>query len=290
MAQSRPVTRFAPSPSGELHLGHAFSALSAWQAAGGDRRRFILRIEDLDPGRARPEFEKAIYEDLAWLGLSWETPVRRQSEHMDEYRTHLDALAEMGLLYPCFCTRSEIKAEIKAAASAPHISQGPDGPHYPGTCRHLDPATRQARQDAGDAFALRLDMEKALKLATQRCGPLSWTDAIKGEVEARPELFGDVVLARKDVPTSYHLAVTVDDHVQGIALVVRGEDLFEATHVHRLLQALLRFDTPQYHHHRLIVDETGQRLAKRDQATALKTLRNKGATAQEILTRLGFAP
>lgn len=289
-------TRFAPSPSGELHLGHAFSALTAWQAVGGDTAepgQFIVRIEDLDPGRARPEFEDAIFEDLAWLGLKWEMPVRRQSEHMDEYRRHLGVLDDLGLLYPCFCTRAEIKNEIAAAASAPHAplgQEGPDGPHYPGTCRNMDAAQRQARQDAGDAFALRLDMEKAVKLAHARYGPLSWVDTEKGETPARPELFGDVVLARKDVPTSYHLAVTVDDHLQAINLVVRGQDLFEATHVHRLLQALLGLETPTYHHHPLVLDDAGQRLAKRDRASALKTLRNDGITPAEIRSRLDLAP
>ena len=199
------TTRFAPSPTGYLHLGHAYSALfAAEQAAGG---RVLLRIEDIDRGRCRPEFERAILEDLAWLGVAWEAPVRRQSEHMDNYRQALDRLAEQGLLYPCFCTRKDIQQEIAAAAGAPH---GPDGPLYPGTCRRLPESARADRIDRGDAFALRLDIAGAADAA----GPLAWRDIDRGEQTARPEIFGDVVLARKDVPTSYHLAVTVDDALQ----------------------------------------------------------------------------
>src|SRR5690606_28424797 len=234
------VTRFAPSPTGHLHLGHAYAALFAWYAAKDEGGRFLLRIEDIDLGRARPTFEAALLDDLAWLGLDWPMPVRRQSEHFDDYRAALDRLAAQGLLYPCFCTRTEIRAEIERAGAAPH---GPDGaPLYPGTCRALDPGLRADRVASGAPHALRLDVAKAAAVA----GPLRWHDRAQGEIEARPEIFGDVVLARRDTPASYHLAVSVDDHLQGVTLVTRGEDLFEATHVHRLLQALLGLDVPDY--------------------------------------------
>src|SRR5690606_10125529 len=217
------VTRFAPSPTGRLHLGHAYSALFAWKAARGAGGRFLLRIEDIDEGRCRPEHVNGILEDLAWLGLDWDGPVRRQSAHLDDYAKALARLDEAGLLYPCFCTRAEIQAEIAAAGGAPH---GPDGPLYPGTCRHLDVGRRAERMAAGEPFALRLDMGRAVAAA----GPLEWRDRATGMVRAAPERFGDVVLARKDVPTSYHLAVTVDDALQSVTLVTRGRDLFEATH------------------------------------------------------------
>jgi glutamyl-Q tRNA(Asp) synthetase len=272
------VTRFAPSPTGLLHLGHARSALLAWQAAQDSGGRFLLRIEDIDVGRCREEFVAAIYEDLAWLGLRWEEPVRRQSQHFADYRAALERLRERGLIYPCFCTR----ADIAAAASAPH---GPEGVIYPGTCRHLSDAERSRRIAAGEAYALRLDASKALSLT----GPLTWHDDVAGDVVADPLSLGDVVLARKDVPTSYHLAVTVDDHVQGITLVTRGEDLFHATHIHCLLQALLGYATPRYRHHPLIVDSQGRRLAKRDQDMTLRALRLSGRTAAEIRALAGFA-
>ncbi len=275
-AAPRPVvTRFAPSPTGHLHLGHAYSALFAAEQARQDGGRFILRIEDIDGGRCRPEFEDAIYEDLAWLGLSWETPVRRQSDHMDDYAAALDRLTGMGLLYPCFCTRRDIQNEIAGAANAPH---GPDGPVYPGICRDLSSAERKRRISDGEPHALRLDVGAAL----QRTGPLTWQDRDAGTVEARPEIFGDVVLARKDTPTSYHLAVTLDDDLQGVTLVTRGTDLFEATHIHRLLQALLGLRTPAYHHHGLLVGEDGKRFAKRDRSLTLRSLRDGGKTPDDV--------
>ncbi len=275
------VTRFAPSPTGFLHLGHAYSALFA--AEKGDR--FLLRIEDIDPGRCRAEFEQAISDDLAWLGLSWEQPVRRQSEHMADYANALSRLDEMGLLYPCFCTRKDIMREIEEAGHAPHdIPNGPDGPIYPGTCRALDPGERAERLQVGEAHALRLNMTAATKLT----GPLAWVDHERGEQPATPEIFGDVVLARKDTPTSYHLSVTVDDHLQGITLVTRGEDLFSASHIHCLLQALLDLDRPEYYHHPLLLDEAGKRFAKRDKASTLHDLRLSGETPEAIRKRLGF--
>ena len=273
------VTRFAPSPTGYLHLGHAHAALFA-RAAAGEDGKFLLRIEDIDAGRRRPAFEAAIYEDLAWLGLRWEKGVRRQSEHMADYAKALETLDRAGLIYPCFCTRAEIRAEIARSGAAPH---GPDGPLYPGTCRGL--ADAKARVAAGESHALRLDMARAAAEA----GPLAWRDRARGRIEARPGRFGDVVLARKDTPTSYHLAVTVDDHLQGIGLVTRGADLFEATHVHRLLQALLGLATPEYLHHRLITDGEGRRLAKRHDALAIRALRERGRTPGEVRAMAGFA-
>ncbi len=274
------VTRFAPSPTGLLHLGHAYSALFA-EALAGEHGRFLLRIEDIDPGRCRPEFEAAIYEDLEWLGLRWEPAVRRQSEHMDDYARALSALDDLGLVYPCFCTRAEIGAEIARSGAAPH---GPDGPVYPGICRRLATEEASERVAAGEGHALRLDMARAVAAA----GPLDWHDRDHGRLEARPEVFGDVVLARKDTPTSYHLAVTVDDRIQGITLVTRGEDLFEATHVHRLLQALLGLETPEYRHHRLLTDDAGQRLAKRHDSLSIRSLRERGHAAEEVRAMAGF--
>lgn len=270
------VTRFAPSPTGRLHLGHAFSALFAARAG----TRFLLRIEDIDGTRCRPEFEAGIYEDLAWLGLTWETPVRRQSEHFPVYADALGRLEEMGLVYPCFCTRKEIAAEIAASAGAPH---GPDGPLYPGTCRHRAPAERAERIARGDAFALRLDMGAAVA----RVGPLTMREH-DARVAATPDIFGDIVLARKETPASYHLAVTVDDALQGVTLVTRGEDLFPASFVHRLLQALLGLPEPAYAHHRLLLDAEGKRLAKRTGAESLADLRARGISPHQLRRQLGF--
>lgn len=269
------VTRFAPSPSGLLHIGHAYAALFAWERARQAGGRFLLRIEDIDESRCREEFVKAIFADLAWLGLRWEEPVRRQSHHLAEYRAALARLDGMGLLYPCFCTRAAIRAEIARAQGAP---QGPEGPLYPGTCRRLAPAERAARIAAGEAYALRLDVAAA----AARAGPLAWEDERAGTVPADPQSLGDVVLARKDAPTSYHLAVTVDDAAQGVTLVTRGADLFPATHIHRLLQALLGLPTPRYCHHRLVTDAAGERYAKRAGAPSLRALREAGVTPAEV--------
>ncbi|MDX1401024.1 MAG: tRNA glutamyl-Q(34) synthetase GluQRS [Kiloniellales bacterium] len=263
------VTRFAPSPTGFLHLGHAHSALFAHREASAGGGKFLLRIEDIDVGRCRSEFEDAILEDLQWLGLSWSGEPMRQSSRLDAYRAALKDLEDRGLLYPCFCTRRDIQAEIAKSASAPH---GPDGPHYPGTCRSVPEPERRKRTQAGEAFALRLDMNKAVELA----GPLTWVDLVQGRKTAEPQMFGDVVLARKDIRTSYHLAVTLDDAIQGVTLVTRGQDLFSASHVHRLLQALLDLPVPQWHHHRILADEKGRRLAKRHDALSVRALREKG--------------
>lgn len=270
------VTRFAPSPTGRLHLGHAFSALAGWEAARRSGGRFLLRIEDIDRGRCRAEHVEAILEDLAWLGLGWDGEVRRQSEHFDDYRAALDKLGRMGLVYPCFCTR----AEIAAALSAPHV---PAGGLYPGTCRRRGERVRGERLARGDAYALRLDVGKALG----RTGPLAWEDEIAGRVEADPAAQGDVVLARKDTPTSYHLAVTVDDALQGVTLVTRGHDLFRATDIHRLLQALLGLPVPRWRHHALLTDSEGRRYAKRNRAQTLASLRQGGKTPADVRRLIG---
>jgi glutamyl-Q tRNA(Asp) synthetase len=271
------VTRFAPSPTGYLHLGHAYSALTAWRAARDVGGRFLLRIEDIDIRRCKAEFAEAILVDLAWLGLDWDGAVRRQSRHFDDYGAALDRLGALGLVYPCFCTR----ADIAAATTAPH---GPDGPLYPGTCRHRSSDERRRLMDAGTEFALRLDAAKAADAA----GPYGFHDASRGDVAGEPLLFGDVVIARKDTPTSYHLAVTVDDHLQGVSLVIRGEDLFDATHVHALLQRLLGYATPRYAHHRLLTDAEGRRYAKRDRALTLRAMREAGETPESVRRRAGF--
>jgi glutamyl-Q tRNA(Asp) synthetase len=279
------VTRFAPSPTGFLHLGHAFAALTA--ARAGDH--FLLRIEDIDRTRCRPEFEAAITEDLAWLGLDWEKPVLRQSDRFDAYRAALDILQAQGLLYPCFCTRAEIAAEIARAIEAPHnMSLGPEGPIYPGTCRHLSDAQRQVRTASGAAYALRLDAQKT----ADRVGALSFTEngagpqGEHGVIAVDPLLFGDVVLARKETPTSYHLAVVVDDAFQGVTLVTRGNDLFAAAHIQRVLQALLGLPEPNYAHHKLILDANGKKFSKRDSAVTLRALREQGVTPYQIRLRL----
>jgi glutamyl-Q tRNA(Asp) synthetase len=280
---SETVTRFAPSPTGLLHLGHAYSALFAWRQAREAGGRFLLRIEDIDAARCREEFVAAIEEDLRWLGLDWDGAARRQSQHLDDYRAALATLEALDLVYPCFCTRAEIKAEIARAVDAP---QGEERPLYPGTCRRLTAAERARRRQAGESFALRLDAGKAIALT----GPLFWEDAERGRIEARPQASGDVVLARKDVATSYHLAVTVDDALQGVTLVTRGADLFAATHIHRLLQALLGLATPRYHHHRLLTDAAGKRFAKRDRSLTLRALREAGRTPEEVRAMAAPSP
>jgi glutamyl-Q tRNA(Asp) synthetase len=264
------VTRFAPSPTGYLHLGHAYSALFAQDRARTAGGRFLLRIEDIDTARSRPEFETAIVEDLAWLGITWDGVVRRQSEHMNDYRAALEHLDRLGVAYPCFCSRKD----IAAAQSAPH---GP-GAAYPGTCRTRLPEDRAQRIAAGQPYAIRLDLAVGLALT----GPLTWHDCHAGTVIAEPDLEGDPVIARRDTPTSYHLSVTVDDHLQGVTLVTRGEDLFAATHVHRLLQGLLGYATPDYCHHPLLKNSQGARLSKRDGAVAIRVLREQGRTPRQV--------
>ncbi len=269
------TTRFAPSPTGLLHLGHALAAQTASDLAAAAHGTFLLRLEDIDYTRCRPEYEAAILEDLAWLGLTWPTPVWRQTDRFPLYSLALEQLQRLDVLYPCFCTRQEIAATF----SAP---QGETPALYPGTCRQRSPAERQDRIASGQLFAWRLHASRALALT----GPLAWQDQLAGLQSVDLSALGDVVLARKDVPTSYHLSVTVDDAAQGITLVSRGEDLFTSTHIHRLLQALLALPVPEWHHHRLICDESGKRLAKRDAARSLRSLRAAGlspAAVRELL-------
>ncbi|MEA2777167.1 MAG: glutamyl-Q tRNA(Asp) synthetase [Acetobacteraceae bacterium] len=271
------ITRFAPSPTGYLHLGHAYSAFNAWRRARTAGGRFLLRLEDIDQTRCRPDYGVAIQEDLAWLGLDWDDPVRVQSEHLPEYQTVLDALAERGLVYPCFCTRATILQEIAASAGAQHDPDG--GPVYPGLCRRLSATERADRIAAGEAFALRLDMAAAHR------PNLFFEEEKEGRMACHPERFGDVVLARKDVPASYHLCVTHDDAVQGVTLVTRGSDLMAATDLHRLIQALMGWRVPVYAHHPIVTDAAGKRLAKRDGATSLRSLRADGVSARAIIER-----
>jgi glutamyl-Q tRNA(Asp) synthetase len=275
--QMRTVTRFAPSPTGRLHLGHAFSALLAHDFARTRDGSFLLRIEDIDPGRSRAEHVDAIIEDLAWLGLDWDGEIIFQSERLELYAGALERLKAAGLVYPCFCTRAAIAAEIAASAAAPH---GPDGPLYPGTCRAHSGEERD-RRSAVEPHAWRLDVARA----SARAGPLYWRDG-DTEILAEPETHGDVVLARKDAPVSYHLAVTVDDSAQEVSDVVRGRDLYPATDVHRLLQALLDLPTPLYHHHALLLDSEGRRLAKRHGAPTLHDLREAGADPKALAAEL----
>ncbi len=281
------ATRFAPSPTGRLHKGHAFSALTAWSAAKAAGGRFVLRIEDIDPTRCRPEFETAILEDLAWLGLDWETPVRRQSSHLADYAAVIDALQNRGLLYRCFRTRTEILAGI---GNAPHgaMEAARPGPHSP---------DEEARfLETGRPFAWRLSLDRA----REALGEAAWTElhfieqgagpnGESGVVPVRPDAAGDVVLARKDTGVAYHLAVTHDDALQGIDHVIRGEDLFEATHVQRLIQALLGWLAPVYRHHRLLTGPDGRRYAKRDRSVTLAELRAGGLTAEALRAELGFS-
>ena len=262
-----PVFRFAPSPNGYLHLGHALSALLNFDMARAAGGRLLLRIEDIDETRCRPEYEQAIYDDLAWLGIAWEQPVRRQSEHFDDYRAALARLEAQGLLYPSFESRAEIAALVAERERAGAWPRDPDGaPIYPGDAKSMAPAERERRIEAGERYALRLDMAAAMA----RAGALSWTETGQGPggetgaVAATPAAWGDVVLARKETPTSYHLSVVVDDALQGVTHVVRGQDLFCATSVHRLLQALLGLPAPAYHHHRLMLDADGEEAVEID--------------------------
>ncbi len=287
---SNPVTtRFAPSPTGLLHLGHAVSALTAWTLARGCRGRFLLRIEDLDAARCTPEFRAAILRDLGWLGIDWDGPVRVQSQHRDEYRAVLDRLAEAGLVYPCFCSRSDILREVTQSSSAPH--QAPDGaPLYPGTCRRLDPGVRRERIAAGEPLAWRLDMQAACARLGGRTLRLEQADQAADDRwrVCRPERFGDVVLGRRDFPGSYHLCATHDDWAQQVSLVTRGVDLRPAADLHRLLQDLLGWTAPAYAHHHLVLGADGRRLAKRDHGQTLGALRESGMTARSVRAAAGF--
>jgi glutamyl-Q tRNA(Asp) synthetase len=286
-----PVFRFAPSPNGYLHLGHALSALLNFDLARQAGGRFLLRIEDIDATRCKLEFEEAIYRDLAWLGIAWETPVRRQSEHLGDYRDALETLAALGLVYPSFESRAEIALLVAQKDAEAPWPRDPDGvPHYPGSARSLSPDERAQLLQSGLPYALRLDMAAACA----RAGDLSWTECGEGpagetgRVAARPGAWGDVILARKETPTSYHLAVVIDDALQGVTEVVRGQDLFWSTSVHRLLQTLLGLPQPAYRHHRLVLDDAGRKLSKSTEATGLRELRAGGATPAEIRRLVGL--
>jgi glutamyl-Q tRNA(Asp) synthetase len=272
------VTRFAPSPTGELHLGSAYSAWTGWHRAREAGGTFLVRIEDTDIRRCRREYETSILADLRWLGFDWDGEVRRQSEHFATYGKVLDQLDQRGLVYPCFCSRAEIEREIAASANAPH---GPDGPLYPGTCRHLSVQERRDRVAAGHEHCLRLDADRAAGQA----GPYHFVDESLGRIEGQPQLMGDFVIARKDTPTSYHLSVTVDDHLQGVTLVTRGIDVLPSTHVHGLLQKLLGYAAPQYAHHRLLTDATGRRFAKRDRDMTIRAMRESGMRPEEVIDK-----
>jgi glutamyl-Q tRNA(Asp) synthetase len=288
---SIPVFRFAPSPNGFLHLGHAYSALLNFDQARAAGGRFLLRIEDIDATRCRPQFEAAIYEDLAWLGIVWEEPVRRQSQHLDAYREAMRRLEREELIYPSFESRAEIARRAAAREAEAPWARDPDGgPLYPGTAKLMPAAERAERMRSGVPYALRLDTQAA----AHRVGRLTWNEAGSGPagetgtITAAPEVWGDVLLARKDSPTSYHLSVVIDDAAQGITHVVRGQDLFWATGMHRLLQTLLSLPAPRYHHHRLIRDAGGEKLAKSTQATGLRELREQGLTPTKIRRMLGL--
>ena len=287
-----PVFRFAPSPNGHLHLGHAFSALLNFDAARHAGGRFLLRIEDIDTARCKPEYEAAIYQDLGWLGIAWEAPVRRQSDHLSDYREAVERLSGEALVYPSFESRAEIARLVAQREAQAPWPRDPDGaPLYPGAAKLLSSDQRARLRDAGEPYALRLDMAKA----RARAGDLSWVehgegpDGETGTVAARPEAWGDVILARKETPTSYHLSVVIDDALQGVTDVVRGEDLFWSTSVHRLLQKLLGLPPPAYRHHRLIRDAAGRKLSKSTAATGLRELRAAGATPAEIRRLVGLA-
>ena len=286
-----PVFRFAPSPNGFLHLGHARSALLNFDLARQSGGRMLLRIEDIDITRCRPEYEQAIYDDLAWLGIAWEQPVRRQSEHLPLYREAVERLTRKGLIYPAFESRADIARMVAEKDKSGPWPRDPDGaPLYPGTGKHLTEAERAQRLRAGAPYALRLDMDAAVA----RAGLLSWIeegagpDGETGSVPAQPEQWGDVILARKDTPTSYHLSVVIDDALQGITHVVRGQALFRATSVHRLLQQLLGLPQPVYRHHALVLDEAGQKLSKSTRSTALRELRAGGMAPDEVRRLVGI--
>ncbi|HKJ60689.1 MAG TPA: tRNA glutamyl-Q(34) synthetase GluQRS [Hyphomicrobiales bacterium] len=295
MPDQMPVFRFAPSPNGHLHLGHAYSALFSWQMAKAMNGRFLLRIEDIDTGRSRSEYETAIYEDLAWLGIEWEKPVRRQSEHFAFYADYLDRLKGLDIIYPCFATIREIVEAAKARNTPP--LRDPDGAFlYPGLHRDMPHDERQARIASGESYALRLDMRKAVALAGEMAGgpirfrsfALEESGSVTSTEVVRLERWGDVVLARKEVPASYHLAVTVDDALQGVTHITRGADLLAATYIHRLLQILLNLPEPVYCHHPLVLDETGRKLSKSHGDKSLRSLRTEGRTREDIIRLAGL--
>lgn len=272
-------TRFAPSPTGRLHLGHVFAAKVACDLARENGGEFLLRFEDIDVTRVRPEFYDGIEEDLRWLGLDWDGPALRQTDRLVAYDDALQKLRELGAVYPCFCTRREIEGELARMTGAPH---GPEGPHYPGTCQRLSMVERETKLASGMPFSWRFDST----LASESIGKLAFTDLRFGQIAVEPGVLGDVILARKDIGTSYHLAVVTDDAFQQITHVTRGEDLLASTHIHRVLQTLLGFPEPVYWHHELILDGTGKRLAKRHDSLSIKTLRESGKSPADVLALL----
>jgi glutamyl-Q tRNA(Asp) synthetase len=285
------ILRFAPSPNGYLHLGHAYSALLNHDMARECGGRLLLRVEDIDTARCRPEYEEAIYEDLRWLGMSWQEPVRRQSEHFADYEAALAKLEAQGLIYPSFESRAEIAALVEDLDRHGGWPRDPDGaPIYPGRARRLSAAERKRRREAGEPFALRLAMDAAVA----RAGVLTWTETGAGPhgqtglITAAPQRWGDVVLARKEAPTSYHLSAVLDDALQGVTDIVRGQDLFWSTGIHRLLQALLGLPEPTYHHHKLILDAEGDKLSKSTQSTGVRELRAGGAVPRDIRRIVGL--
>jgi glutamyl-Q tRNA(Asp) synthetase len=273
-------TRFAPSPTGHMHLGHVFSALFAYEAAKKLGGKFILRIEDIDSQRSSKLFEESIYEDLDWLEIKYDKDIRHQSNHMDDYKAAINELIELDMVYPCFCSRSAIKAEIMRAGNAPHEE---DYSIYPGTCRRLTKKERNEKIDQNLSYAWRLNIRSASK----KFGNLVWNDIRLGPYTVPVGIIGDVVIARKDTPTSYHLSATLDDHIQRIGLITRGEDLVSATHIHKILQVLLGLKSPQYFHHPLILDSKGVRLSKRTRAQTVKSLKTSGLKKEDVIDLFG---
>lgn len=275
------ITRFAPSPTGRLHMGHAFSALFAESLAITERGKFLLRIEDIDKNRCRKEYTEGIYEDLEWLGIRWDSEVLIQSTRFDEYKNSINILREMEVLYPCFCSRKKIEAEQSNVGLAPHGSMQPK---YSGNCRYIGPEERENRIAKREPHSWRIDCGKALSIT----GQLQWVDRAAGTINVESSILGDVIISRKDIETSYHLAVTLDDAHQGVSLVSRGKDLMESTHVHRLLQCLLDLPVPQWYHHKLIKDSKGKRFSKREGSLTLKEMRDSGISAEYLRRELGF--
>jgi|TARA_B110000116_G_C16789997_1_gene563154 glutamyl-Q tRNA(Asp) synthetase len=275
------ITRFAPSPTGRLHMGHAYSALFAESLAIVDGGKFFLRIEDIDKNRCREEHVEGIYEDLKWLGICLDSEILFQSTRFDEYKNSINILRGMGVLYPCFCSRKKIEVEQSNVALAPH---GPGSPKYSGNCRAIRSEEREGRIAKGEPHSLRLDCSKASAIT----GELQWFDQLAGNMNMEPSILGDVIISRKDIATSYHLAVTLDDAEQGVTLISRGEDLMESTHVHRMLQCLLGLPVPQWCHHKLITNSAGKRFSKREGSLTLKEMRDSGIKAKDVRGELGF--
>lgn len=282
------IGRFAPSPSGNLHIGNAYSALFSWRTVRELGGTFLLRIEDIDLNRCREDYESAIYEDLAWLGIDWDGVVRRQSDNVQDFKRALARLRQMGVLYPCFCSRSQIRLEASKRWGTSK-SEGPLGVIYPGTCQHVDPITRRSRMQAGEDYAHRLNLAAAVALAEEKLGgPLTWTDFYTGDQVCDPSNIGDPVLWRKDNPASYNLAVVVDDGLQGVNLVTRGMDIYYATHIHRVLQVLLDIPAPMYIHHKLVNDHRGERLSKTRGSTSIRHMRESGMRLEDVYRMIGW--